>query len=179
MSIQRLAASVALLFLVGAGSVRAQTASPPADSSSDSLASGQKHRSVWQKLAGRPAQGAAYFSWQTLHLRKTRDGVEEQHFFGATVRGFHAGTFMTSYDDRAYVVGLERVWLRGEGLGFSAQAGYRIGLMYGYTDELTWLAGRTPILPGATVMLDLAWKMIGIQFGYHGIVVTGGGVVRF
>ena len=179
MSIQRLAASVALLVLVGAGPVLAQAATPPADSSSDSLASAQKPRSVWQKLAGRPARAAAYFSWQTLHLRKTRDGVEEQHFFGATLRGFHAGTFLTSYDDRAYVVGLERVWLRGEGLGFSAQTGYRVGLVYGYNHELTKLAGRTPILPAATVLLDLAWKKIGIQFGYHGIVVTGGGVVRF
>ena len=175
MSIQRLAVSCALLASIGGGALQAQAA----DSSSDSVASVQRHRTVWQIVAGRPQARTAYVGWHTLHFLRRRKNLIDSHFWGATARGVHAGTFMTSYQDRAFEVAVERVWVRLDAYGFNAQAGYRAGLMYGYDEELMDLAGRTPVIPAASLLVDLGWKPIGVQFAYSGIVMTVGGVLRF
>jgi hypothetical protein len=138
-----------------------------------------EHRTVWRKLAGESAGSALYSGWWTLHLRNTRKGIHNNHFWGATVRGFNAGTFMTSYGDRAWEATVERTWLSGRVGPTSGRLGYRAGFLYGYDEELLPIAGRVPVLPMMEVTVDAAYKHLGVQLAYAGIVVTAGGFYRF
>jgi hypothetical protein len=174
MSIQRLAVSIAVMLLASVRAVHAQSATP-ADSGSETGAP----RSLWRKVAGTAAPDAVYLGWATWHLRYPMKPLMNNHFWGATYRGFHAGTFITSHDDRGYVVGVQRVLAAARGRAVSAELGYRAGLIYGYDEEFLAVAGRIPVLPALTGMVDLTWKTLGLQITYAGIVMTVGGVVRF
>ena len=72
------------------------------------------------------------------------------HWFGAT--------FVNSYDERTFILGIERNWLslrRGLlGIGL----GYRVGLISGYDERLMELARHTPVLPFGGVLL---WTRVG------------------
>src|ERR1044071_10057180 len=146
MSIQRLGAGIIGLLMLCAGSAQSQFTAPAGPDSTPASASGE-HRGVWRKLAGESAGSALYSGWWTLHLRNTRKGIRNNHFWGATVRGFNAGTFVTSYGDRAWEATVERTWLSGRAGATSARLGYRAGLLYGYDAELLPIAGRVPVLP--------------------------------
>lgn len=72
------------------------------------------------------------------------------HWFGAT--------FVNSYDERTFILGIERSWAsvrRGIlGLGI----GYRVGLITGYDERLFELAGHTPVLPFGGLLI---WTQVG------------------
>lgn len=187
MSIQRLGV-VPLLCFLWAGSGQAQSrgavasdtgtrAVAPDSAKTDASAANRRH--FWQKIAGTSAPDALYLGWATWHLRYPMQPWMNNHFWGATFRGFHAGTFITSHDDRGYAVGVQRVLIDWGGHDVSAELGYRAGLVYGYDEEFLDIAERLPVLPALTGMLDLRWKTLGMQIGYAGIVMTVGGVVRF
>lgn len=136
-------------------------------------------RSIWQKIAGKPAPNALYLGWTTWHLRYPMQGLMNNHFWGATYRGFHAGTFITSHDDRGVVAGVQRVMLGGTKGNFRTEFGYRAGLVYGYDRELLDIAERIPVLPTIAPLVDFSWKRLGVEAIYAGIVITVGGAVRF
>ncbi|MDH3271240.1 MAG: hypothetical protein OEN56_07910 [Gemmatimonadota bacterium] len=72
------------------------------------------------------------------------------HWFGAT--------FVNSYDERTYILGIERSWFELRRAAARFGAGYRVGLIAGYDERLFELAGRTPVLPFGGV---LVWSQLG------------------
>jgi len=72
------------------------------------------------------------------------------HWFGAT--------FVNSYDQRTFILGVERNWLalrRGEA---AFGLGYRVGLIAGYDERLVEIARHTPVLPFAGLLI---WTQLG------------------
>lgn len=69
-----------------------------------------------------------------------------------------AATFVNSYGERTYILGVERSWLdlRRGPLGFGV--GYRAGLIAGYDERLIGIARHTPVLPFAGF---LVWSKLG------------------
>ncbi len=72
------------------------------------------------------------------------------HWFGAT--------FVNSYDQRTFILGIERNWFALRRGIFGLGTGYRVGLITGYDERLIGIARHTPVLPFAGI---LAWTQVG------------------
>ncbi len=72
------------------------------------------------------------------------------HWFGTT--------FVNSYDERTFALGIERDWLRFGVAETAVGVGYRVGLIAGYDERLVEIAGHTPVLPFAGVVV---WGRVG------------------
>lgn len=78
--------------------------------------------------------------------------------FGGLWGHWFAATLVNSYDERTFILGVERNWLSLRSGAFGAGAGYRVGLVSGYDERLIGVARHTPVLPFAGV---LAWARVG------------------
>ena len=154
-------------------------AEPAAATVSETTSGSDSNCGPWQKLWGRAAPTAIYPGMWTLHLRQSATRLENSRFYGASFRGVVAGTFITSYGDRAWTAALERDWHEAGGTNFKLRFGYRLGLLHGYDEELMKLAGKTPILPVGEGVVNLSVKGLGVQLAYAGIVATVGGFLSF
>lgn len=72
------------------------------------------------------------------------------HWFGAT--------FVNSYGERTFILGVERSWLGVHSGPFGVGTGYRVGVITGYDERLMDLARHTPLLPFAGL---LVWARLG------------------
>jgi len=68
------------------------------------------------------------------------------------------GTFVTSYDQRAFLAAAERNWIVGDWRAMRFGAGFRAGLMTGYDEQLIELARHTPVLPFVGLLF---WSQLG------------------
>lgn len=90
------------------------------------------------------------------------------HWFGAT--------FVNSYDERTFILGIERSWLSVRSGVFGVGAGYRVGLITGYDERLIEIARHTPVLPFGGV---LVWSQAGpvtldLYYVYRAITLEAG-----
>jgi hypothetical protein len=179
MDVRRTVRLTAVLLSFGVPPIATAQSSQSATDTTAKPESATVHRGPMRKFWGDPAQNAAYALMGTLHLHHMHTGLASSRYFGATVRGIYAGTFVTSYGDRALTAGAERNWIAGNlSETWRMSWGYRVGLLYGYDAELMRLAGKTPVLPAAEMLLDVSYRKLGVQFGYAGIVATVGGYWR-
>ena len=72
------------------------------------------------------------------------------HWFGAT--------FVNSYDQRTFILGIERNWLAFRRGHFGFGAGYRVGFITGYDERLIEFARHTPVLPFGGLLI---WTQLG------------------
>jgi hypothetical protein len=72
-------------------------------------------------------------------------GFQFSTWFGAA--------FMNSYDRFSIIAGVERNWYHGQLHGVGFGVGYRAGILTGYDERLMELAGKTPVLPFAGLLL--------------------------
>lgn len=77
---------------------------------------------------------------------------------GVQFSQWFAATFVNSYDDRSFIVGLERYWFTGRASVMKFGLGYRAGLLTGYDERLMAVAKYTPVLPFGGL---LGWVDIG------------------
>lgn len=90
------------------------------------------------------------------------------HWFGAT--------FVNSYDERTFILGIERSWFSVRSGVFGVGAGYRVGLITGYDERLIEIARHTPVLPFGGV---LVWSQAGpvtldLYYVYRAITLEAG-----
>jgi hypothetical protein len=100
--------------------------------------------SLWSEPAG---QDRAIIYMSSTHINSTREGWSNDYAFALLYRSLYGGTFRTTHGPRAWTFGLERSWAAVETGPVGAMLGFRTGLMYGYDEELGWLAGDVPVLP--------------------------------
>ena len=133
----------------------------------------------WAGLRGERAPDRLYAGLWTLHLTRTEDGLSQHHLLALGWRGLYLGTFMNSHDNRTWAAAMARsvVVLEGTDVGFSL--GYRAGLMVGYDEQLTRLAGRWPAIPAAELVASLRYGRMGIQGQFAGIVTSFGMFIQF
>lgn len=108
----------------------------------------------------------------TYHINYRSIGWANNWAFGAAARGFFGATFITTYGDRGWAGGFERSWLEGSAGPFDGMLGFRAGLMYGYDEELGWLAGETPILPFGQPVLMARAGPVTVDFTYTWVVFS-------
>lgn len=86
--------------------------------------------------------------------------------FGGLYRHWFGATFVNSYGDRTFILGIERNWLALRRGVFGLGAGYRVGLITGYDERLIEIARHTPVLPFGGVLLWTQAGPIGVDAYY-------------
>ena len=128
---------------------------------------------VW----GNAAPDSLYLGMWTRHRHP---GVDDNQLIAMTYKGYFGGTFINSYDERTYGVGVQRDLLAKHVADrVKLHLGYRFGVIYGYDEKLLPAAGKIPIVPFVQPLAELSWKRAGIQASYCWLVVSGGFFVRF
>lgn len=134
--------------------------------------------SWWTWLKGRSARDALTMGMWSIHMDGSGDifgsgrNNEHNHLLGIQYKGVNAGTFINSHDDRTYTVGLSReVYTRQISPDVRFDAGYKLGLLYGYKDNLPSIMDVSGY---AMPVVGLSWKRVGFDIG-----LTPVGVLTF
>jgi hypothetical protein len=139
---------------------------------------GQKHRgrSWLDAIIGEPGQDNLYLGMWSYHFLKDNEEYQtENNLIGISYGGYFFGSFINSFDDRAWSAGVQRDFYRNRWDWLNLDAGYRAGLLYGY-DRIT-LPG-TKLGPLFQVYADVSYRRFGLQFSWALEVVTAGFFVR-
>jgi hypothetical protein len=106
-------------------------------------------RSFWSSLAGEGAKRSRFiFGLWALHPYEPQfPEIEWTRGFGFAFSQWFAATFVNSYDERSFIAGIERYWVRGSWGVADFGAGYRVGVVTGYDERLVSWAEDVPLLP--------------------------------
>ena len=126
-------------------------------------------KSLWDKIKGKKARDALLLGMYSIHADGTGEyfGVgrnnDQGHLAGIQYYGLTAGTFINSFDDRAYYIGLAReVYSHNYSQNTRFDIGYKFGPLFGYGDDLINVAGIS-VFAGA--YLGISWKRAGLDIG--------------
>ncbi len=124
---------------------------------------------LWNFIKGQPAVDSLQLGMWSLHVDGSGDifgsgkNNEHNYLIGLQYKGFNTATFINSHDDRAYTIGLSReVFSHQLSPDLRFDAGYKIGLLYGYKDNLPNLNGLSGyVMP----VFGFSWKRVGFDIG--------------
>lgn len=126
-------------------------------------------KSLWEKIKGKKARDALLLGMWSLHLDGTGEyfgdgrNNDQNHLAGIQYYGLTAGTFINSFDDRAYYIGLAReVYSHNYNKNTRFDIGYKFGPLFGYGDDLINVAGIS-VFAGA--FFGISWKRAGLDIG--------------
>jgi len=126
-------------------------------------------KSLWEKIKGEKARDALLLGMWSIHADGTGEyfgdgrNNDQGHLAGIQYYGLTAGTFINSFDDRAYYIGLAReVYSHNYSKNTRFDIGYKFGLLFGYGDDLINVAGIS-VFAGA--YLGISWKRAGLDIG--------------
>ena len=137
--------------------------------------------SRFTQLYGKTPPTTLYLGMWTLHFRWAMNASQHHdewrnQLIGVNYKSLFAGTLINSYDERSYVVGLQRDLLQHDyqNSHWSVNAGYRLGLIYGYkSGEVFSLSNYTPILPFPQLYAQFSYKhRVGIELSYTLILIS-------
>ena len=128
-------------------------------------------RNIWSAVWGKKARDAILLGMWSLHLDGTGEyfgdgrNNDQGYLIGIQYYGITAGTFINSFDDRAWFIGPAReVYAHNFRENKRIDIGYRFGLLYGYGDELINVGGMTVYAAG---VFGFSWKRIGIDIALY------------
>ena len=126
-------------------------------------------KSLWQKIKGKKARDALLLGMWSIHADGTGEyfgdgrNNDQNHLAGIQYYGLTAGRFINSFDERAYYTGLAReVYSHNYSKNTRFDIGYKLGLLFGYGDDLINVAGIS-VFAGA--YFGISWKRAGLDIG--------------
>lgn len=114
----------------------------------------------------------------TTHLSHLGRGLDSNWLVALGWRGLYGGTFINSFGNRAFAAGIERPLVRSDDGSVVTGLGYRLGVVTGYDERLTPLAGKIPIFPALQVIGDVSVGPTGLELAWAGKVATMGPFMR-
>ncbi|MCF6775002.1 hypothetical protein L3V83_00320 [Thiotrichales bacterium 19X7-9] len=158
----------------------AQSDTTTEDTSDDQSTSDE---SWWEWIKGTPQQNSVYLGMFTLHFSpgSIKNDNWNNQLIGGTYKGIFFGTLVNSFYNRAYVAGFSRDLYENQvSENVNMTAGYRLGLITGYTLDMNEFTSHLPALPFVQGYVDFTYRgIVGIEFSYVGIVVTTEFYLRF
>ena len=124
-------------------------------------------------LWGRPFSNRLYLGMWTVHFQPGDDQENVNNLLGLTYNGYFVGTFRNTHRDQVVAAGWHRALYKDKWGIFDVEAGYRLGLMYGYTKFLPKLA------PLPQAVIDIDYDGFGIELAWAGVVFSGSFYYRF
>ncbi len=129
------------------------------------------------QIWGRPSRDHLYLGMWTHHLDPGDDQENKNDLVGGSYKGYYAGTFINTHRDRVYTAGWQRTLYQTKWGALDVEAGYRAGMMYGYTKYLQLF--HTKFFPLFQTLLNVDYNGFGMQFTWAGVVLTAGFYYRF
>ena len=139
-----------------------------------------KKRSIFSYIWGQPVKNSIFYEPLGSH---TKDGHRKLKWFqlaGFTYHSFFAMTFINSFNDRTYALGMQRYVYQNKIIAL----GYGFGLMYGYNGRLANVGGipfrnsflfKYDINPLACLLADINLsKRVKMSFVITPLVLTVG-----
>lgn len=167
-----------LAFLVLAAGVQAQQSEAPPE---PEVADAVRERAGPPAILGRPPERRRVIAgmWALHPFEPQFPEMDRTRGFGAQISHWFIATFMNSYDERAFVVGIERNWLRRRIARVDFGVGYRAGIVTGYDERLFELARHTPVLPFGGLLVWTEVGPLGIDLLYVYRAITLESSLRF
>jgi len=109
-----------------------------------------------------------------LFRDRSEDYTSNNKTFGFLYSGYFASRFKNSYNDTSYMLGIQRDWLQKKlyyDLDFDA--GYRLGMIYGYKVGTTPMAKYSKVLPFFGLHSSLTYNFVGIEAAVNAYVISG------
>lgn len=131
----------------------------------------------WRGALGESADDGLYLGLWTLHLKRTHDGISSHWLVGIGWEGIYAKTFVNSFGDRSWGLGLHRSMVSVGGEGAAATLGLRAGVIRGYDERFHDLAGRWPVMPAAELVSTARLGRVGIQATWAAVVTSVGAYI--
>ena len=135
---------------------------------------------TWNAIKGEKAHNALLFEMFTLHVNpdslKTRNW--HQKMLAIQYEGIFAGTFINSFYNRTYTLGLARkvYHTQSDSKHWGLDVGYRIGALYGYEPGQAPLSSGSPVIPFIQAFAAISYRnTFGIEFN----IVADPSVVLF
>ena len=116
-------------------------------------------------------QARIYLGMWTSHLLDPARGLDANSLVGVAVRGYYGATFVNSYGDRAFALGLQRT-LVASPKGMRPALGYRAGLVTGYDERFLGVAAKVPAIPFGQLVGSVDIRSAGIELAYAGLVAS-------
>jgi hypothetical protein len=118
------------------------------------------NKSLWTSIKGVTPHDALFFEMLTLHLKPSSLKIRNWHtqLLALQYKGFFVGTFINSFYNRTYTLGLARQVYSKESGYIYYNAGYRLGLLYGYTDHQAPLSNISPVIPLIQPYINISIK---------------------
>ena len=133
---------------------------------------------IWRQIWGKKGRDALLLGMWSLHVDGTGEYLgngsnnDQNHLLGIQYYGLSAGTFINSKDDRAWYFGPAReVYSHNFTDDTRFDIGYKLGLLYGYGDELINVGGMSLF---AIATFGVSWKRLGFDLGVVPVgIITG------
>ena len=134
-------------------------------------------RGWWNGILGSPAPNGLYLGLWTVHLKRVHDGISSHRLVGLGWEGLYAKSFINSFGDRTWGVGVHRsmVGMEYPRAGFSL--GLRAGVLRGYDERFHDLAGRWPVMPAAELVTTARYGPVGVQVTWAAVVTSIGAFI--
>lgn len=85
--------------------------------------------------------------WSLHPYHEAFPKLDKMWGLGLQYDGWFGATFINSYRDRSMMFGIAREWVVRETPEFGAGAGFRVGFVTGYDEQLLAIAGKIPAVP--------------------------------
>ncbi len=127
-------------------------------------------------LWGEPSEDTIMLGMWSYHFVDNDDSYQTSNqLLGISYKGYYAGTFKNSHDNRTWTLGFQRDIYQTQIAFLSVSVGYKAGIMYGYE---TMQIFDTKLFPLLQVYTNLCYKHAGIQLAWAGSVLTAGFVFK-
>ena len=139
-------------------------------------------KTTWDLIKGSEPHNAIFLGMWTTHFKSTNreDRRWSNELIGGVYKSFFAGTFLNSFNDRAYVFGIQRdVYNKTLKDNWKINAGYRLGLVHGYDKRMSDIAGKVKLLPFPEVYSNFMYKDFGLEFSWCVSVITAKFIINF
>lgn len=144
-------------------------------------ASAPERRGDGPSPASRPPsrETRLYLGMWTTHLKDDTVRLDPNWLFAISHGPVFGGTFINSFNRRAYTLGLQKTLLRRGGERARLTLGVRGGIITGYDERFMKLAGKTPVMPLVSAYSIAEVGRVGIEVSWTMVVVSVATCLRF
>jgi len=126
----------------------------------------------------RSPRNRVYVGMWTTHFKEPKLSLRNNWLVGFSREPFFVGTFLNSFDDRAFAGGLQHTLLRrGDAIEFSF--GGRLGIVTGYDGRFMDIARESPVLPMIQAFAIVDLGHVGVEVSYTYVVASVAMSYRF
>lgn len=131
---------------------------------------------------GNAPNNAVYLGMLTWHFDPSSREEDRltNNLVGILYNSIFVGTFLNSFSDRAFSIGIQRNLLSHYfPSNIEAHVGYRLGIVSGYDDRMSDFSKYLPALPFSEIYINFSYRRLGFELSYVAVVLTAKFYITF